>query len=218
MLIGLYIALCLVIFLAEVYGINLSLTLPHWLGGKVISGLSLLENGALSRQGLLQGAWWSLVTCHLIHGSWGHLTSNMLGLWMYSTLLKRWLSPGKLGLLMGLSMLGTDLATILKTPSPTIGASGVVYGFMGCFLVLALRYELRVSPETRWQSIRGVLLYAAILTFMNVWGDPNLNIWGHLGGFAVGLIFGLCFPLSYRVEPDIHPEEGLSGFFNPHND
>ena len=70
----------------------------------------------------------------------------------------------------------------------TIGASGAIYGVMGCFLyILFFKGHLMQTFEQRY--IRNLLIINLIFTFI----APSISILGHLGGLIGGLVISPLF-------------------------
>jgi hypothetical protein len=66
--------------------------------------------------------------------------------------------------------------------TPTLGASGAVFGLMGALLVLSLK--VKANPQ---QSVLDRLNF--VFTFLY----PNISWQGHLGGFLGGALIARCW-------------------------
>lgn len=125
------------------------------------------------------GQWWRLVTAAFIHIGWQHLLMNSLSLLSLGPVLERRFGKGRLLLLYLVSGIGGNLLSLWKAPMVlSAGASTALYGFMGALLVSG-----RINP--------GILIFNLALGFLN----PQLDSWGHLGGFLSGIILTFLFRL-----------------------
>jgi membrane associated rhomboid family serine protease len=83
---------------------------------------------------------WELGTYMFIHGGFWHLFFNMFIFWMFGNELEREWGSKQFLKYYFICGVGAGILNILFTSSPTIGASGAVYGIMVAY---ALRYPDR---------------------------------------------------------------------------
>lgn len=160
---------------------------------------------------------YTLFTSMFLHGDFFHILGNMLYLWIFGDNVEDTL--GKFGFIVMylLSGLVGSFAHILVSQGstvPTIGASGAVSGVLGCYLILYPRARvLAIVPIIFF--IRFMMLPAYI--FLGFWillqiilglgtagGGAGVAYFAHIGGFVIGLLFGLIFKrrerrISYEV-------------------
>lgn len=149
------------------------------------------RGGGLFEAGVGYGEWWRVLTGGFLHAGPLHLGFNMFALWMLGSQLEPALGRLRFGIVYGVSLLTGVLGVMLLSPhSPTVGASGAIFGLFG----LALAAQLSRGVDI-WQSgLGGVLLINLLFTF----GVPGISIGGHLGGLAGGF---LCGAVLYRLAP-----------------
>jgi membrane associated rhomboid family serine protease len=129
--------------------------------------------------GLAAGEWWRLVTAGFIHSGLIHLGFNMVLLWWFGAPLEQGLGRGRYIALYGVSLLAGSAGAILVDPqSPTVGASGAVFGLFGAAFVLE-----RQAGVTRGPAFT-IIVLNLVLSFVL----PNISIGGHLGGLAGGAL------------------------------
>ncbi len=140
----------------------------------------------------------SLVGYAFLHGDLFHLFGNLLYLWIFGALLSelqgwRWMMVIAL-----LTAVGAGLVHVAMDPGdrmPMLGASGVVMGFMGAYLGLAVRWKLpdpHVWPMARpippaHLALLGVIFLA--FDYQAIFGGSleNIAFGAHAGGFTTGL-------------------------------
>lgn len=161
-----------------------------------------------------------LVTHMFMHGSFTHLLFNMFALWMFGSILENlWGSKRFLifymlcGLGAALLHLGTlymEMREVMevfrqlpagrqesllydpnfKVNTPTVGASGAVFGCLAAFGYLfpnSLIYLYFFIPiKAKWF----VIFYAALELWLGVSNSAGDNVahWAHLGGALVGFL------------------------------
>lgn len=147
----------------------------------------------------------AMFTSALLHGGLDHLLLNMIFLWMFGALLTDLLgTPKMLGIFFFTAMtasLGQVLLN-LDSPMPFLGASGVVMGFEGAYLGLALRYALPdpfVWPLAHPVAPVQLGLFAGIGVIYDLSSIANASEAGiaygaHIGGFLGGLVVALLLP------------------------
>lgn len=160
-----------------------------------------------------------LLTHMFMHGSFFHLLFNMLGLWMFGTMIERVWGPKRFltfylicGLGAGLAQMGsyiydfwqidhanitTELYNQYQTAlriNCTVGASGAIMGILAAFGYLFPNTKLFIMPipvpvKAKW-AILGII---ALDVFGGVSNTPNDNIahFAHLGGALIGFLIVL---------------------------
>jgi membrane associated rhomboid family serine protease len=161
----------------------------------------IYENGVLVDQavnssgqivGVAEGEWWRLVTATFLHGSLIHLGMNMLVLWIIGPPVEEYFGHARYLLLYLVSGLaGSAGALILSGGSPTVGASGAIFGLMGAALVLEWRRIWVFGGQALGLVVINLVLTVAI---------PGISIGGHLGGLVGGGLCALAFS-SFRRSP-----------------
>lgn len=147
----------------------------------------------------------SLLTAIFLHGSWLHLLSNMLYLWIFGDNVEDRLGHG--GFLVFYLITGVvgSLSHILANPAstvPTIGASGAIAGVLGAYLVFYPRAKVQaiiplvfIYTITRIRAIYFLFIWFVLqilngITMMSSSGT-DVAWWAHIGGFAAGALLAL---------------------------
>ncbi len=128
------------------------------------------------------GDWYRVVSSGFLHFSPFHIAMNMLLLFQLGQLLEPNIGRVRFGLVYLASLLGGSAAVLLFQPNAfTGGASGAVFGLMGCAAVGLHRRGVNVMST----GIGTTLVLNLVITFT----IPGISIAGHLGGVVAG---GLC--------------------------
>lgn len=141
--------------------------------------------GAKINPAIAAGQWWRLVTPIFIHGSALHFLANSYSLFVLGPGLERFYGAWRFSVLFGLAGVAGVVASYWFNASPSVGASGAIFGLIGAHAVLLYRNRdlLGAAGQASLQSIiliAGVnLLFGFTTTF--------IDNWGHLGGLAGGL-------------------------------
>ena len=161
-------------------------------GGVGRPGGQVFEDGALIGAAIrIDGDWYRLVSAMFLHASLLHLAFNMLALYWLGTIVEQAVGSLRFVLVYFASGLAGSAGALLFTDpfTPTVGASGAIYGIMGALLVL----EYRATGSFAGQAM-GLIVLNLALTF----AIPNISIGGHLGGLVGGIL--ATFALSHFRE------------------
>lgn len=146
-----------------------------------------LRFGALYTPSVRDGEWWRVFSFVFTHGGLMHLVFNVLATTALGVPLERRIGTARFAQLSVVACLGSAAFVILfprGTPLPTVGASGVVFGWAGALLPLLAR-------EQKAELLKLLLLNAVISLL------PGISWQGHLGGF----VFGLACGVLLRADP-----------------
>ena len=161
-----------------------------------------------------------LITHMFMHGDFWHLFFNMFALWMFGAMLENvwgskkflifYMACGLGAAFLHLGVLYREMADVMaifrempvsqqeellyserfKVNTPTVGASGAVFGCLAAFGYLfpnSLLYIYGLFPvKAKWF----VIFYAAMELWLGVRNSARDNVahWAHLGGALVGFI------------------------------
>lgn len=167
---------------------------------RIISQLALFP-GAVA----VNGDYYRLFTSVFTHQQILHIGFNMWALYVLGPPLEKHWGPWRFTALYGVSALGGSVVVyLLSNPlSPTIGASGAVYGLFGAMLLAARRLNL----DTRW--LIGLIVINLVMTFT----IPGISWQGHIGGLITGLAVGAAFVYLPRVASQVAVCVGLTALF-----
>ena len=164
--------------------------------GSLLARATTLRGGGLEWLGVDAGEYYRLVTSAFLHDGIFHLAFNMYALWLLGQLLEAGFGRPRFLALFVVSMLGGAFGALLTSApnSPTVGASGAVFGLMGAMVLVQ-----RAIGGNLWRSpLMMVLVLNLAFTFL----VPRISIGGHFGGLAAGAAMGaLMLAFERRSAP-----------------
>jgi len=149
-------------------------------------------NGGTWLPGVVDGAYWQVVTSMFSHVSPLHIGFNMLALWVLGPQLE--LTFGRLRFLALYFISGLAGSAMVLWAAPefsgggTLGASGAIFGLMGALAIVAFKVGGDVRGILTWIGINFVLTFAI----------ANISWQGHLGGFLAGTAVGAVLVYAPR--------------------
>lgn len=153
---------------------------------------ALVRGGALVQDGLLRGEVWRLVSSMFLHGDPAHLLGNMVPLFILGAACEHAFGGLKAtGIYLAAGIAG-GVATAVIDPRPTVGASGAVFGLMGCLVAVLQRLKSRV--RVRDGRIGVVVGLWALWQIALGFSSPLIANFAHIGGFFAGGLLGLVVP------------------------
>jgi membrane associated rhomboid family serine protease len=148
------------------------------------------------------------LTSMFLHGSWMHLLSNSLFLWVFGNNVEDSMGRGRFlafYLLCGLAAAAAHVAVEPTSPVPTVGASGAISGVLGGYLLLYPRVRVRtyfppifLFHVPAWLILllwfgQQVLTGLPQLTRMRPDATGGVAVWAHVGGFVAGVVLVRLF-------------------------
>jgi membrane associated rhomboid family serine protease len=154
------------------------------------AGGPLVDAGAVSRQAVLNGDWWTMLTSAFLHLGILHIGFNMYALWLFGPIIEQLYGHIEYLVLYLLCALGGSVLTILAAPDASaVGASGAIFGLFGLAFIVSRRRHLLLGPQAR-----SILSQAGILLLVNLvitFAVPGISWTGHIGGLIIGALIGL---------------------------
>ncbi len=133
----------------------------------------------------VNGEWWRIITGAFLHANLSHLFFNVLVMYLLGRRLESSVGSALLTGTYLLAMLAGSAGALLNSPAAvTVGASGAVYGLMGCAYVVEQR-----SGRNPWRDGLGSLIIINVVVSFLI---PNISIGGHIGGLAGGVLAALA--------------------------
>lgn len=134
---------------------------------------------------------WTFVTSIFLHANFSHLFFNLLALIMFGAYLERMIGSGRFTALFFISGIVGNFGYMITAPSPyvpAVGASGAIYGIIGCMAVLYPSMVVWV-----W-GIPMPLIFAAffwmVIDYAGLFLPTGIAHGAHLGGILLGFMYG----------------------------
>jgi membrane associated rhomboid family serine protease len=148
-------------------------------------------------EGVVDGEWYRMLTGAFLHlppteGTFGilHIVMNMVSLWNLGRVVEAQLGRIRFVTLYLLSALGGSVLVLVIAPdTPTLGASGAIFGLGAAYYVMARRLGADMNAVNRF--IAGLLLWLLISAGLTSWQ-------GHLGGLLAGGVVTLAYAYAPR--------------------
>jgi membrane associated rhomboid family serine protease len=127
--------------------------------------------------------YWRLLSSGFLHDGLFHIAINMLSLYFVGNSLEPAIGRVNFAAVYFASLLAGSFGALLFQPdTPTVGASGAIFGIFGALIVIAHLRGISI-----WQSGLGMVLIINLVLSVSYAG---ISLGGHLGGLIGGLITG----------------------------
>src|SRR5204862_7015383 len=120
---------------------------------------------------------------------------NRFAIYVLGTRLEPAVGRFRFGLIYFVSLLAGSFGALLLSPnSPTVGASGAIFGLMGAAVIVMRNRGL--------SAMESGLGFWIVLNLVITFTIPNISIGGHIGGLLGGRLAAfLLFHVAGRVRP-----------------
>lgn len=143
----------------------------------------IIFNCAINRESILSGQWYRLFTYMFIHGSLTHYLGNALSLYIFGSRVEKYYGKKLMIIIYIVSGIGAGLLSIVGNGGMAVGASGAIFGLMAAIFTYT---------KVKKRSIDGfdnyLMIIFAIVGILSGFLMPDVDNWGHIGGFIVGII------------------------------
>ena len=170
-------------------------------------------------------AYFTVITSAFLHGSWFHLGSNMLFLWIFGDNVEDVMGHIKYLVFYLLTAVGASAAQILvDTDSrvPMVGASGAISGLLAAYIVMFPHGKIRtliifgifisMTMIPAWIMI-GYWIFLQVISgigSLSTIGDQagGVAFFAHIGGFVAGLVLVWFFRDKRRQDAQNAARQG----------
>jgi membrane associated rhomboid family serine protease len=174
--------------------INVAVYVAELAQGGGINGVksSIYFHGVLWAPFVADGDYWRLITAAFLHYGPFHLLLNMVALYWFGSLLEQRIGSGRfLALYLVSGLAGSAGALLLNPGTPTVGASGAIFGVFGAGFVFEQQRDYIFGG-----SALGLIVLNLVFTFSF---SNSISIGGHIGGLVGGAICALGLTRFGRV-------------------
>jgi membrane associated rhomboid family serine protease len=166
--------------------------------GNLVSGIdgSVYQHGVLYGPLVHAGEWWRLFTGGFLHAGLLHVGMNMFVLYRIGPMIESLLGRARYLALYVAALLAGTFGVLLVSPlTPTLGASGAIFGLLGA----AAAYQLSRGINIMRSGLGNLIIINIVITFV---GASFISVGGHIGGLVGGAACGyLMFLLEDRQQP-----------------
>jgi membrane associated rhomboid family serine protease len=169
------------------------------LGFDAVLQLGMKDNGLI-----LSGQIWRLLTPVFLHGSIPHLVVNMYSLFALGPAVERFFGGRRFLAVYILSGISGAIFSLAFSPSPSVGASGAIFGLLGALAMFLYLHRPVFGPSGGMMLRQLVIVGALNLIYGGM--VPGIDMWGHIGGLVAGVACTLYFgPRLVPVNPMAAP-------------
>ncbi len=180
---------------------------PGGVSGDLVQALWLLpqspEGGAGSRpyDSVAGGDYWQVITSAFAHIDTLHVAFNMVALYFLGPQLELVLGRARFLALYLVSALTGSVAVLLLSSenTPTLGASGAIFGLLGALIVVAIKIRGDVQQLFVWLGIN------VVYTFVG----SNVSWQGHFGGLIGGAVIAAVIVYSPKERRQVFQWSGI---------
>lgn len=152
---------------------------------------AMLNLGAISYETFVGGKWYQMITSMFVHFGLSHLINNMILLAYVGNKLEEEIGSLRYFLVYFLSGICGNLLSLLYYHNigkvvVSAGASGAIFGVLGCLFILLLLQRKKVQEITSKRIF--LMIFLTIYYGMTTMGIDNC---AHIGGLLAGVICGL---------------------------
>ena len=125
--------------------------------------------------------YYRIITYAFIHTNVIHLIQN--GIYLYFFGMRTELMYGKIDMtiIYFFAIIGSSILSVLCNDAVSVGASGAIFGLIGAVLV----YSYKNGKKSIGMNYMTLLLLVALSLIVGVF-QPNVDYFGHFGGFITG--------------------------------
>ena len=151
--------------------------------------------------GVSDGAYWQLITSAFTHVQLLHIGFNMFALYLFGPQLEIYFGRVRYLALYFVSALTGSALVYWASPefTPTVGASGAIFGLLGAMLVVSLKIRV---------NVQGIVVLLAI-NFLITATVSNISWQGHVGGFVGGVLVAGILVYAPRQHRTAYQVAGL---------
>ncbi|WP_461207689.1 rhomboid family intramembrane serine protease [Clostridium sp. DL1XJH146] len=148
----------------------------------------LVVFGAKVNSLIEKGQYYRLITAAFLHGGILHLLVNMYALRALGPLVERVYGRNKfIAIYFVAGIVGNIFSYSFVHNSLSVGASGAIFGLLGATLIYAYKMRSKIGTGFVYNIISVIILNVVIGFTL-----PNIDTFGHLGGFVGGTLIALA--------------------------
>ncbi len=196
-------------------GMNISVYVLIFIGALFLS-MAIDESFGLSRAVLLSFGWkenarilyygeyWRFFTAMFLHGGLLHIGFNGFALYVLGPETERIYGTARFLGVYFVAGLAGGIASYAFTPSPSVGASGAIFGLIGALSVFF--YTTRdVFGEFSRQQLQSMIVIIIINLLFGMGSGGVIDNYAHIGGLLGGVASGWFLVPRYSIDRRFMP-------------
>ena len=190
------------------YGLTLVLTFLRqgtalWPFGDSFTTV-LYQLGAKYGPAIDAGQYWRFLTPIVLHGGVIHLGFNSYALYVLGPEAERVYGTARFLAVYLLAGLAGTIASYVRSPGLSIGASGAIFGLIGALAAFFYGARSLIGAEASRQRVNQLIAMAAINIVLG-FSIRTIDNAAHVGGLVAGAVAGLALAPRYRIDDQIYP-------------
>jgi rhomboid protease GluP len=150
------------------------------------------------------GEYWRFLTPIFLHGGLIHLAFNSYALYALGPESERIYGSARFLAIYILAGLAGSIASYVRSPGLSIGASGAIFGLIGTLAAFFYTARSLLGVETSRERVNQ-LIGLAVVNIVLGFALPGIDNAAHVGGLIVGGIAGLAMAPRYRIDERVYP-------------
>ncbi len=149
---------------------------------------------------IVRHEYWRMFTVMFLHFDLIHIAFNMWALWVVGTYLEALIGHAKFLVLYLVAGFAGSVLIVYAAPvaSPTVGASGAIFGLFGALALYAFVYRNRDFAS---RAVLGNMLFVIALNLFITFTFAGISWEGHIGGLIGGAALMGAYLLGGRRSP-----------------
>ena len=166
--------------------------------------VALLTLGAKWGPAIEAGQYWRFLTPIVLHGGIVHLAFNSYALYALGPEAERIFGTWRFLAIYLLAGFAGTLASFMRSPGLSIGASGAIFGLIGALAAFFYQARSMIGAEASRQQITQLISMAAINIVLGL-TVPTIDNAAHIGGMVAGAAAGFVLAPAYAVDERLYP-------------
>ena len=164
----------------------------------------LYQLGAKYGPAIDAGQYWRFLTPIMLHGGLLHLGFNSYALYALGPETERIYGSGRFFAIYVLAGLAGSIASYVRSPSLSIGASGAIFGLIGALAAFFYSARSLIGAEASRQQVQQLIAMAAINIVLGFAVEAIDNA-AHIGGLVAGGLAGFALAPRYAIDDRLYP-------------
>ena len=160
---------------------------------------TLVALGGVSRELVVSGQWWRMLTAPFLHASPAHLLGNIAVMLLAGYRLERFIGRTWMLCLFLVGALAGSAGSIMANSADTVsvGASGAIMAMVAAMFVICFHLPAGTAKH-RMLGYSARIAIPSLIPFSQTAGTMTVDYGAHGGGAVAGLLLGLVMLLSWR--------------------